>query len=99
MRRFQSTPFRDSPALRLFLWFDSNAEEAVNFYLTVFKNSQRLDEVRTTEAGPGPKGSILTSPQTSEGGSGNAPNEKAGHRRTRTRRAVVTGAPDSNRSF
>ena len=48
------------PRITPFLWFDSNAEEAVNFYLTVFKNSQRLDEVRTTEAGPGPKGSILT---------------------------------------
>jgi len=52
--------FQGFPRITPFLWFDSNAEEAVNFYLTVFKNSQRLDEVRTTEAGPGPKGSILT---------------------------------------
>jgi predicted 3-demethylubiquinone-9 3-methyltransferase (glyoxalase superfamily) len=28
------------------LWFDSNADEAVNFYLSVFKNSRRLDELR-----------------------------------------------------
>jgi predicted 3-demethylubiquinone-9 3-methyltransferase (glyoxalase superfamily) len=34
------------PRITPFLWFDSNAEEAVEFYLTVFKNSQRLDEVR-----------------------------------------------------
>jgi len=52
--------FQGFPRITPFLWFDSNAEEAVNFYLIVFKNSQRLDEVRTTEAGPGPKGSILT---------------------------------------
>jgi predicted 3-demethylubiquinone-9 3-methyltransferase (glyoxalase superfamily) len=52
--------FQGFPRISPFLWFDSNAEEAVAFYLTVFKNSRRLDEVRTTEAGPGPKGSILT---------------------------------------
>jgi predicted 3-demethylubiquinone-9 3-methyltransferase (glyoxalase superfamily) len=44
-----------------FLWFDSNAEEAVNFYLTVFKNSRRLDEVRNSGEIPHPpKGSVLT---------------------------------------
>ena len=48
------------PKITPFLWFDANAEEAVNFYLSVFKNSRRLDELRTTEEGPGPKGSILT---------------------------------------
>jgi predicted 3-demethylubiquinone-9 3-methyltransferase (glyoxalase superfamily) len=52
--------FQGFPRITPFLWFDSNAEEAVDFYLTVFKNSRRLDELRTTEAGPGPKGSILT---------------------------------------
>jgi len=31
------------PRITPFLWFDSNAEEAVAFYLTVFKNSRRLD--------------------------------------------------------
>jgi predicted 3-demethylubiquinone-9 3-methyltransferase (glyoxalase superfamily) len=46
--------FQGFPRITPFLWFDSNAEEAVAFYLTVFKNSRRLDEVRTTEAGPGP---------------------------------------------
>jgi predicted 3-demethylubiquinone-9 3-methyltransferase (glyoxalase superfamily) len=48
------------PRITPFLWFDSNAEEAVNFYLTVFKNSRRLDELRNSDGGPAPKGSILT---------------------------------------
>jgi predicted 3-demethylubiquinone-9 3-methyltransferase (glyoxalase superfamily) len=43
-----------------FLWFDANAEEAVEFYLTVFKNSRRINEVRNTGDSRGPKGSILT---------------------------------------
>jgi predicted 3-demethylubiquinone-9 3-methyltransferase (glyoxalase superfamily) len=52
--------FQNFPRITPFLWFDSNAEEAVNFYLTVFKNSRRLDEVRTAEESRTPKGSILT---------------------------------------
>jgi predicted 3-demethylubiquinone-9 3-methyltransferase (glyoxalase superfamily) len=48
------------PRITPFLWFDSNAEEAVEFYLTVFKNSRRLDELRNTGDAPGPKGGILT---------------------------------------
>ena len=52
--------FQGFPRITPFLWFDGNAEEAVNFYVTIFKNSRRLDELRTTEEGPGPKGSILT---------------------------------------
>jgi predicted 3-demethylubiquinone-9 3-methyltransferase (glyoxalase superfamily) len=48
------------PRITPFLWFDSNAEEAVEFYLSIFKNSRRLDEFRTVEDGPRPKGSILT---------------------------------------
>jgi predicted 3-demethylubiquinone-9 3-methyltransferase (glyoxalase superfamily) len=44
-----------------FLWFDKNAEEAVDFYLGVFKNSRRLSELRmTTDGGPVPRGSVLT---------------------------------------
>ncbi|HVB56936.1 MAG TPA: VOC family protein [Candidatus Acidoferrales bacterium] len=48
------------PRITPFLWFDSNAEEAVGFYLSVFKNSRRLDELRTTGDTRGPKGGILT---------------------------------------
>lgn len=42
-----------------FLWFDANAEEAVNFYLSIFKNSRRISEVRNDGNTPGPKGTIL----------------------------------------
>ena|ERR1035441_7466947 len=35
-----------NPRITPFLWFDSNAEDAVDFYLTVFKNSHRLGELR-----------------------------------------------------
>src|SRR6201986_2615850 len=48
------------PKIRPFLWFDKNAEEAVEFYMTVFLDSRGTHELLTTEAGPGPKGSILT---------------------------------------
>jgi predicted 3-demethylubiquinone-9 3-methyltransferase (glyoxalase superfamily) len=52
--------FETFPRITPFLWFDSNAEEAVDFYLTVFKNSRRLSELRNTGDAPGPKGGILT---------------------------------------
>jgi len=43
-----------------FLWFDDNADKAVNFYLSIFKDSRLLDATRYGEAGPGPKGTIMT---------------------------------------
>jgi predicted 3-demethylubiquinone-9 3-methyltransferase (glyoxalase superfamily) len=43
-----------------FLWFDGNAEEAVNFYMTVFKEAKILETARYGEAGPGPVGSVMT---------------------------------------
>ena len=42
------------------LWFDNNAEEAVNHYLSIFKNSKINKVLRCGDAGPGPKGSVLT---------------------------------------
>jgi predicted 3-demethylubiquinone-9 3-methyltransferase (glyoxalase superfamily) len=48
------------PRITPFLWFDSNAEEAVNFYLSVFKNSRRLDNLRNPDDAAGPKGKVLT---------------------------------------
>jgi len=42
------------------LWFDNNAEEAVNFYTSIFKNSKVLEVSRWGEGGPGPEGSVLT---------------------------------------
>ncbi len=43
-----------------FLWFDGNAEEAVNHYISIFKSSKILNVARYGEAGPGPKGSVMT---------------------------------------
>jgi predicted 3-demethylubiquinone-9 3-methyltransferase (glyoxalase superfamily) len=43
-----------------FLWFDKQAEEAVNFYVSIFKNSKVNKVSYYGEAGPGPKGSIMT---------------------------------------
>ena len=43
-----------------FLWFDNNAEEAVNFYVSIFKNSKVVSIARYGDAGPGPKGSVMT---------------------------------------
>jgi predicted 3-demethylubiquinone-9 3-methyltransferase (glyoxalase superfamily) len=51
------------PRITPFLWFDSNAEEAVEFYLNVFKNSRRLEETRnrhSDDARLGPKGGVIT---------------------------------------
>jgi predicted 3-demethylubiquinone-9 3-methyltransferase (glyoxalase superfamily) len=52
--------FQNFPRISPFLWFDSEAEEAVDFYLSVFKNSRRLGEQRTIDNSQGPKGSIFT---------------------------------------
>jgi predicted 3-demethylubiquinone-9 3-methyltransferase (glyoxalase superfamily) len=42
------------------LWFDHQAEEAARFYTSVFKNSRIEAVTRYGEAGPGPKGSVMT---------------------------------------
>jgi predicted 3-demethylubiquinone-9 3-methyltransferase (glyoxalase superfamily) len=42
-----------------FLWFDDNAEEAVNFYTSIFKDSKILSLSRYGEAGPGPAGKVM----------------------------------------
>jgi predicted 3-demethylubiquinone-9 3-methyltransferase (glyoxalase superfamily) len=43
-----------------FLWFDSQAEEAASFYVSVFKNSKIGSIARYPEGGPGPAGKVLT---------------------------------------
>ena len=43
-----------------FLWFDGKAEEAMNFYFSIFKNSKIVSVTRYGEAGPGPKGTVMT---------------------------------------
>ena len=48
------------PAITPFLWFNDNAEEAANFYVSIFPNSRILGVSRYGDAGPGPKGSVMT---------------------------------------
>ena len=48
------------PQITPFLWFNDNAEEAVNFYVSIFKDAKILEVARYGEAGPGPKGSVMT---------------------------------------
>lgn len=49
------------PRISPFLWFDNNAEEAVNFYLSIFKNSSVLNVVRSPIDGPSvAKGNVMT---------------------------------------
>jgi len=43
-----------------FLWFDGKAEEAMNFYVSVFKRSKVVRVSRYGDAGPGPKGSVMS---------------------------------------
>jgi len=43
-----------------FLWFDGKAEEAANFYTSIFNNSKILNLSRYGEAGPWPKGTVMT---------------------------------------
>ncbi|HEY5143440.1 MAG TPA: VOC family protein [Solirubrobacteraceae bacterium] len=42
------------------LWFDTEAEEAANFYISVFENSRIVNVARYTEAGPRPAGTVMT---------------------------------------
>jgi predicted 3-demethylubiquinone-9 3-methyltransferase (glyoxalase superfamily) len=42
-----------------FLWFDSQAEEAMKFYISVFKDSKEISVTRYGEGGPGEKGSVM----------------------------------------
>src|SRR5258706_13505039 len=42
-----------------FLWFNDKAEEAANFYVSIFKNSKVTSISRYGDAGPGPKGTVM----------------------------------------
>lgn len=48
------------PKITPFLWFDGKAEEATNFYTSIFKNSKIVSLMRYGEAGPGPKGTVMS---------------------------------------
>ncbi len=43
-----------------FLWFDDNAEDAVNFYISVFENARIKEVTRYGEGQPMPKGTLMT---------------------------------------
>ena len=50
-----------------FLWFDNQAEEAMNFYVSIFKNSRIISVNRYGEGGPGPAGQVMTATFQLEG--------------------------------
>jgi len=50
-----------------FLWFNDKAEEAMNFYVSIFKNSKAVSISRYGDAGPGPKGSVMVAKFVIEG--------------------------------
>jgi len=50
-----------------FLWFDGKAEEAMNFYVSIFKNSKVVNVTRYGEGGPGPKGTVMSATFELEG--------------------------------
>jgi predicted 3-demethylubiquinone-9 3-methyltransferase (glyoxalase superfamily) len=50
-----------------FLWFDDKAEEAVNFYVSIFRNSKVISVTRYGEAGPGRKGTVMSATFELEG--------------------------------
>ena len=50
-----------------FLWFNDNAEEAMNFYVSIFKNSKVGRVTRYGDAGPGAKGQVMSCSFTLEG--------------------------------
>jgi predicted 3-demethylubiquinone-9 3-methyltransferase (glyoxalase superfamily) len=48
------------PKITPFLWFDDQAEEAMNFYVSIFKDSKVGSVTRYGEAGPGPRGTVMS---------------------------------------
>ena len=46
------------PTVTPFLWFDTEAEDAANFYLSIFPDSKKISELRSNGVGPWPEGSI-----------------------------------------
>ena len=50
-----------------FLWFDNQAEEAMNFYVSIFKNSRVGRVTRYGEGGPGPAGTVMSATFQLEG--------------------------------
>jgi predicted 3-demethylubiquinone-9 3-methyltransferase (glyoxalase superfamily) len=57
----------DMQKITPFLWFDGKAEEAMNFYISIFKNSKVVSVTRYGDAGPGPKGTVMAATFQLEG--------------------------------
>jgi predicted 3-demethylubiquinone-9 3-methyltransferase (glyoxalase superfamily) len=49
-----------TPKVRPMLWFDTQAEEAAKFYVSIFPNSKILDVSHYGDTGPGKKGAVMT---------------------------------------
>ena len=60
MKKAETNEENSMQKITPFLWFDSKAEEATNFYVSVFKNSKIVRVTRYGEAGPGPKGTVMS---------------------------------------
>ncbi len=50
-----------------FIWFDNNAEEAMNFYLSIFKDSKKIKTAYNPPGSPGPVGALLVASIQLEG--------------------------------
>ncbi|WP_309604259.1 VOC family protein [Phenylobacterium sp.] len=48
------------PKIHPFLWFDTQAEQAIAFYVSIFPNSKVLGVMRNPPGAPGPEGAALT---------------------------------------
>src|SRR5216117_1162789 len=57
-----------------FLWFNDQAEEAMKFYLSIFRNSKVVSVTRYGDVGPGPKGTVMMAIFQLEGQDFYAPN-------------------------
>jgi predicted 3-demethylubiquinone-9 3-methyltransferase (glyoxalase superfamily) len=55
------------PTIHPFLWFDTQAEEAAGYYVSIFPNSHIVDVARYGEGGPGPAGTAMTVQFTLDG--------------------------------
>jgi len=55
------------PPITPFLWFDTQAEQAMQFYTPIFPNSSVVTVTRYGDTGPGPKGSVMTAVFTLNG--------------------------------
>src|ERR1700710_1141742 len=62
-----------------FIWFDNNAEEAMNFYLSIFKSSNKVRTAYNPPGSPGPEGALLVATIQLEGQEIMQMNDGPGH--------------------